>query len=50
MARRIKRKFIKNILSVIVLIISLLAIIQVLKLNVLPDKYLSLFLIGELAI
>ena len=50
MARRIKRKFIKNILSVIVLLISLLAIIQVLKLNVLPDKYLSLFLIGELAI
>ena len=50
MAQRIKRKFIKNILSLIVLIISLLAITQVLKLNVLPDKYLSIFLIGELAL
>ena len=50
MARKIKRKFIKNILSLIVLVIVLLAVIQVLKLNVLPDKYLSLFLIGELVL
>ena len=42
-----KRKLFKNLLSVVILAIVVLAIIEVFKLDVLPDKYLYLFLAGE---
>ncbi|MBO4601345.1 MAG: LCP family protein [Bacilli bacterium] len=49
--RRIKRKkkkfIIKNILSLVVFIILFLAVFQVFKLNVLPTKYLILFVLIE---
>lgn len=44
---RLKSKLLKNIFSLIVLTVIVLAIIEVLKLGVLPDKYLYLFLGGE---
>ncbi len=47
MNKRLKQKIIKNVFSLIVLIIVLLAVYEVLKLDMLPGKYLSLFLIGE---
>ena len=43
----IKQKLLKNILSLIVLIIISLVIYQVIKLDMLPTKYLTLFLLGE---
>lgn len=45
--RRTSQKLIKNILSLFVLVIVLLAVYQVLKLDILPTKYLLLFLLGE---
>ena len=42
------KKLIKNIFSLIVFIIMLLAIIEVLKLDVLPNRYLFMFIGGEL--
>ncbi len=47
MNKRLKQKIIKNVFSLIVLIIVLLVVYEVLKLDMLPGKYLSLFLIGE---
>ena len=42
------KKALKNIFSLIVLIIMILVIIEVLKLEILPNKYLYLFIGGEL--
>ncbi len=42
------KKILKNILSLLVLIVTILAIIEVLKLGVLPSKYLYLFISGEI--
>ena len=47
MSKRKKQKLFKNILSLIVLNIVLLTVLEVLKLDVLPGKYLTLFLVGE---
>lgn len=42
-----KKKIIKNIFSVIVLAITVLTVIEILKLDVLPNKYLIPLLVGE---
>ena len=42
------KKYIKFILPVITLITTLITVIAVLRLNILPNKYLILFVIGEL--
>lgn len=42
------KKYIKFILPMLTLIITLITVIAVLKLNILPNKYLILFIIGEL--
>ena len=44
------KKILKNIFSVIVLVITILTIVEVLKLNVLPNKYLIPFLVGEVVL
>ena len=44
---RLKSKLLRNIFSLIVLAVVILAIVEVLKLGILPDKYLYLFLGGE---
>ena len=41
------KRIVKNIFSLIVLIITILTVVQILKLNVLPNKYLTILLIGE---
>ena len=41
------KRLLKNILSLIVLIVTILTIVQIFKLNVLPNKYLTILLIGE---
>ena len=50
MTRRRKQKLIKNVFSLFVLVIILLAVFQIIKLDILPEKYLILFLIGEAAL
>lgn len=42
-----KKRLIKNILSLIVLIVILFTTYEIFKLNVLPNKYLILFIVGE---
>lgn len=42
-----KKRLIKNILSLIVLIVILFPPYEIFKLNVLPNKYLILFIVGE---
>ena len=42
------KKYLKYIISLITLIFSVIGIITVLKLNILPNKYLILFIIGEI--
>ena len=43
-----KKKLLKNILSLVVLIIVLFTTYEILKLNILPNKYLIPIIIGEI--
>lgn len=43
-----KRRLLKNIFSLIVFIISLLAVLEIIKLDILPTSYFTYFLVGEL--
>ena len=43
-----KKKLLKNILSLVVLIIVLFTTYEILKLNILPNKYLMPIIIGEI--
>ena len=43
-----KKKLLKNILSLVVLIIVLFTTYEILKLNILPNKYLTPIIIGEI--
>ena len=43
-----KKKLLKNILSLVVLIIVLFTTYEILKLNILPSKYLIPIIIGEI--
>ena len=45
-----KKKLIKNILSLIALLIALFTTFEILKLNILPSKYLTILLLGELVL
>lgn len=45
-----KKKTLKNVLSLIVLIISVLAIISIVKLDILPTRYFTYFIVGEVLI
>lgn len=47
---RLSQKLIKNLLSLFVLIIISLAVYEILKLDILPDKYLTLFLVLEISL
>ena len=44
------KKILKNIFSLIVLVVACVTTYQVLKLNMLPDIYLTLFIIGEVVL
>lgn len=44
------KKYIKLILPVITILITLITVIAVLRLNILPNKYLILFIIGEIVL
>ena len=48
--KSVKKKLLMNIFSIIVLAAILLTIFEVLKLNILPNKYLTPLLIGEVAL
>ncbi len=41
------KKLLKNIFSVIVLVVSILTVLEILKLNILPNKYLTILIVGE---
>ena len=44
------KKILKNIVSLIVLVVGIFTVLEVFKLNILPDKYLTIFLVGEIVL
>ncbi len=44
------KKILKNIVSLIALVVGVFTVLEVFKLNILPDKYLTFFLIGEIVL
>ena len=45
--KNVKKRILKNIFTILILIFTLLAVFEILKLNILPNKYLTVFLVGE---